>query len=207
MVQTDIEAYFTDGCGRCEHFQTAQCKVVVWADTLAALREVLRASPLTEDIKWGSPCYTFDGGKVLMLTALRDRCALGFFKGTLLHDEHDVLQAPGPNSQAVRQLVFTSAEQVRERRDQIDHFLSQAIDLQRAGAKVVFDPAPEPMPDELQAVLDADPAVATAFDALTPGRRRSYVLHVSRAKQAKTRTSRATRCIPKILQGKGFHDR
>ncbi|MEZ6015892.1 MAG: YdeI/OmpD-associated family protein, partial [Planctomycetota bacterium] len=191
----------------CELYQTPRCKVHRWTAELAALREVLLQSGLTEEMKWGSPCYTLEGKNVVMLSAFKDCCALGFFKGVLLQDERGVLVAPGPNSQAVRQLRFDSIEQVHAQRKLATEFLAAAISLERSGREVSFRAAPEPMPLELQARLDADPALSAAFDALTPGRRRSHILHVAGAKQAETRAARAERCAAKILAGQGFNER
>lgn len=207
MNDISVEAYLADGCGRCELYQTPQCKVHLWTDPLVALRERVLASGLTETMKWGAPCYTLDGQNVVMMSALKEFVALSFFKGALLDDVHDLLEAPGPNTRHARLLKFTSVDQVQKRAEAIADYLAQAIANERAGRRVERVEAPEPMPEELQAVLDGDPAAAAAFDALTPGRRRSYVLHVGGAKQAKTRAARAERCIPKVLTGKGFNER
>lgn len=207
MITTDVDVFLADGCGRCEQFATPACKVRRWPEVLAELRALLLDSGLTEEMKWGSPCYTDDGRNVVMLGALKDGCALGFFKGALLADPDGLLESPGPNSQAARQLRFRSVDEVRAKGEATRAFLAQAIAVERSGAKVAFREAPEPEPEELTAVLDADPAARAAFDALTPGRRRSHILHVLGAKQAATRRVRAERCLPKILAGKGFLDR
>lgn len=203
---TSVDAYLAEGCGRCERYQTPSCKVHLWTEPMVALREVLAESALVETTKWGAPCYTLDGKNVAMLTALNHYCAISFFKGSLLDDPEGMLVPPGPHSQAARLLKFTSIEQVRDQRAMAVEFVAQAIEVERSGRRVEFR-SDEPVPDELRAVFDADPAVGAAFEQLTPGRRRSYVLHVSSAKQAKTRASRAERCIEKILAGKGFNER
>ncbi|RME22308.1 MAG: hypothetical protein D6798_16115 [Deltaproteobacteria bacterium] len=207
MNTTSADSYLQHGCGRCERFRTPQCKVHQWTEPLVALRALLLETELREEMKWGSPCYTLDGRNVVMLTAFQDFCCLAFFKGALLTDEDGLLDAPGANSRAVRQLRFTSAEQVHRRQGLVKRLLDEAIALERAGARVPVRESPEPVPVELEEVLDADPRLRAAFDALTPGRRRSFILYVSGAKQATTRTRRAQRCIPKILEGKGFHER
>ncbi len=206
MNNTSVDSWLTDGCGRCEHYRTPQCKVHDWTELLVELREVLRESGLLETMKWGSPCYTLDGKNVVMLTALRDYCAISFFKGSLIDDPERRLEAPGPSSQAARLFKFTSLEQVRANRGLAAAYVARAIEIERSGQRVEFR-SDEPVPDELQVILDGDPAVAAAFEALTPGRKRSYVLHVSGAKQARTREARAERCIPKILAGRGFNER
>lgn len=207
VITTSIDTYLAEGCGRCDDFQTPRCKVHTWAAELAALRAILLATELTEEMKWGSPCYTLDGGNVAMLGALRDCCSVSFFKGSLLADPEGALEAPGPNSQAARLLRFRSLAEVEARRELLGRYLAEAIALERAGAKVVFERAPEPLPDELLERLDGDAALAEAWDALTPGRRRSYVLHIGGAKQAATRAARVERCAPMILAGRGFHER
>lgn len=207
MNTTSVDAFLADGCGRCDQYRTPACKVHRWTDALVELRAIARASGLTEAMKWGSPCYTDGGRNVVMIAALRDCCALGFFKGALLDDPDGVLEAPGPSSQAARQIRFRSVEEVRAKRPLAERLIAQAVAVERSGAKVSFARAPEPMPEELAAALDADPRARAAFDALTPGRQRSHVLHVSGAKQAASRRARAERCLPKILAGKGFLDR
>ncbi len=207
MNRGDVDSFFADGCGRCDHYKTPRCKVHSWTEPLSLLREVLLGAGLKEQLKWGSPCYTDGGRNVVMLVAFKDYCGLSFFKGVLLTDTTGALRAPGPNSRAARYLAFTSADQVRERRELAGRFVREAIEVERSGRKVSFNKSVEPMPEELQSVLDADPAVKTAFEALTPGRRRSYILHVSGAKQARTRETRAGKCVPKILRAKGFNER
>lgn len=202
-----VDAYLAIGCGRCALFRTPQCKVHTWARELVALRALLNASELDETMKWGSPCYTLDGANVAMIVAFNDWCGLSFFKGVLLEDPDGLLDVPGPATHAGRVLKLHSVDELEARRAAMQGFVQQAIALERAGATVPERPRDEPMPDELQAMLDGNPVVAEAFQALTPGRQRSYVLHVGGAKQAKTRVSRAEKCIPKILAGKGFNER
>jgi len=158
-------------------------------------------------MKWGCPCYTLDGKNVVMLTALRDRCGLSFFEGALLTDAHGLLERPGPNTRAARELPITSLDQVHAHREAIRAFLAQAIALEKQGAKVAVDAEPEPIPEELEARLAADAALRAAFDALTPGRQRSHILYVGGAKKPQTRVARAERCAAKILEGKGFNER
>lgn len=207
MNRGDVDSYLADGCGRCTHYRTPGCKVHLWTGPLVALRALVLESGLSESLKWGSPCYDLEGHNVLMLVAMRDRCAVSFIQGALLPDPEGLLSRSGPNVQAARELRFTTAEEVHARRDDLRRFVDAAIALRRQGAKVTFAPAPEPVPEELGEVLDADPARRAAFEALTPGRRRSFVLYVSGAKRRQTRTARAEACLPKILAGKGFHDR
>lgn len=207
MNTEGFETWVVDGCGRCDLYRTPACKVRRWTDVLVALRGLLLASGLREEMKWGSPCYTDGGHNVVMLSALKDCAVLGFFKGTLLDDPEGLLEAPGPNTQAARQVRFTALAQVQAWEKAVAGLIARAIEVERSGAAVTVVSTPEPMPEELDAVLARNPAARAAFDALTPGRRRSHILHVTGAKQAATRMSRAAGCVPKILEGRGWHER
>ena len=177
-----------------------------WREELAAVRAILLDTDLTEEFKWRAPCYTFRGGNVAMLWGFREACTLGFFKGVLLADPEGLLAAPGENSRASRTLRFTSVAEVREREPAIRGFVAAAIALEAAGARVDFPKDDLEPPEELAARLAADPALRDAFAALTPGRRRGWLLQFGAAKQAKTRIARIDRAAPKILQGKGPND-
>lgn len=207
MNNTSVESFLADGCGRCDHFKTPQCKVHLWEAELAALREVLKASGLTEEMKWGAPCYTLDGKNVAMLVALKECAAISFFKGAALQDADGLLESPGPNSRFGRYLKVRSMAEVKARRKAAKALLAQAIELERAGVKVAPAPAAEPVPEELERRLKKDAALRKAFEALTPGRRRSHILHVSGAKQSETRERRVERCAEDILAGRGFNER
>ena len=201
------EAYLADGCGRCSHYKTSECKVHLWTPALEALRTILLASELTEEMKWGSPCYTLDGKNVLLMASFKEFCSLNFFRGALLTDEKRVLEPAGPNTRSARLFKFTSAAQVTGHRALIIRMIDEAIVLHKEGTRLAAPERLEATPEELQAVLDTDASLRAAFDALTPGRKRGYILHVSGAKQSKTRAARAERCVPKILTGKGFNER
>ena len=206
MIQTDIDAFFRDGCGRCENFQTPQCKVLQWTAPLQALRALLQKSELTETMKWGSPTYTLDGKNVAMLVAFKERCALQFFKGALMEDPEALLRSPGPNSQHVRLLEVRSLSEVKKVRAAAEGFIEQAIALERSGAKVERKAA-SALPAELLRRFQQEPALARAFEALTPGRQRSHALHISGAKQAQTRERRVDACAELIKAGRGFNER
>lgn len=207
MNNTSVDSYLAEGCGRCELFRTPQCKVHRWADALRSLRAQIRETGLIEVMKWGAPCYTLDGHNILMISALRDSCVLSFFRGAEIDDPRGLLAPAGPNSRYARLLRFTSQEEVAARRAEISAFIADAIALQRAGSRPAIESAPEPVPDALAARLAASPGLAAAFEALTPGRRRSHILHVAGAKQAETRARRVDQCAPKILAGKGYNER
>jgi uncharacterized protein YdeI (YjbR/CyaY-like superfamily) len=206
-MQTNVEAYFTEGCGRCPKFRTPACKVHRLPDVLAALRALLLEAGLTETMKWGSPCYTLDGRNVVMLVAQTDACALSFFEGAALVDADGLLESPGPNSRIGRLLRFRASDEFLVRRAATKRLVAQAIALARAGTRVTRNAEPESLPDELAAHLAGDAALARAFAALTPGRQRSHILHLRGAKQAETRVRRAAQCAPDILAGRGFRER
>jgi len=207
MMATNIAQYFNEGCGRCPLGGTPACKVHSWSEELQLLREFVRSTALKEEMKWGVPCYTLDGKNVLTVSAFKEYCSLSFFKGSLLADSASLLVTPGKNSQASRQFRFTSIDEIVKLHDQIREYIHDAIAVARSGKKVPFKKNPEPIPEELQVRFDEDPCLADAFYDLTPGRRRGYILHFSGAKQAETRNRRIDKYIPKIMEGKGFHDR
>jgi uncharacterized protein YdeI (YjbR/CyaY-like superfamily) len=170
------------------------------------LRTIILDCGLTEEVKWGSPCYTYNNKNVLMLAALKSYCAISFFKGVLLNDSKNILDKPGENSQHGRLIKFTKDSDLAAMEKTIKQYIKQAIEIEKAGLKVETVPNPEPIPDEFKQVMDENPELKSAFFALTPGRQRSWILHFSSAKQAQTRISRIEKYTPKILQGKGFHD-
>jgi uncharacterized protein YdeI (YjbR/CyaY-like superfamily) len=169
------------------------------------LRSLLSETGLSEELKWGVPCYTYGGSNVAILSALCDSCVPGFFKGVLLRDEEGHLVKPGENSQAVRQFRFTGEHQIVEKNDLIKAYLLEAIEVEKSGFK--YERNPEPIPDELQVKLDEDPLFRSAFESLTPGRRRGYILHFSQPKKRETREERIRKWTPRILNGEGMHDR
>lgn len=206
MNTESVDAYIRDGCGRCDLYRTPECKVLLWTEPLEALRDLLLESELVEEMKWGNPCYTLDGKNVIMLASVRRHCALSFFKGAALEDEGGLLSKPGPNSRYARLFTFTSSDEVEHHEDAIKGFIEQAINLERDGVEVIVDDDDE-LPAELEHRLSTDPDLQRAFDALTPGRQRSHILHVSGAKKSETRARRAEKCVARILLGKGFNER
>ncbi len=179
-----------------------------WRAEKQRLRAILLDFPLTEELKWRQPCYTFQGANVVILGAFKQTCDLGFFKGSLLDNPHGLLIPPGPHSQASRQLRFTSVQEIEEKEPIIRATLQNAIEVERAGLKVDFREKSELVfADELLAKMEADPDFKAAFEALTPGRQRGYNLFFSAAKQSKTRAARIEKHAARILEGKGMHDR
>lgn len=178
----------------------------LWPEELARLRPVLLDAGLEETIKWGKPCYVHDGANICIAQEMKDFLALMFFKGALLSDPDGVLESQGANTRSARRVVFRSVDDVDRLAETVAALVDEAVAVEEAGLSVE-PPADEPLAEELQARLDADPALAEAFAALTPGRRRQYDLYVSDAKQASTRESRVERCVPTILAGRGLRDR
>lgn len=178
-----------------------------WREPLMALRAIVLDCPVDEAFKWRGPVYTAHGSNVAVIWSMKEHCGLGFFKGVLLDDPEGLLVAPGPNSRSVRMIPFTEASEVQRHAPVLRAYIAQAVANEAAGLKVDFPKDDLDLPEELIARLEADPELQEAWDALTPGRRRGYVLHVSGAKQAKTREARIDKWTPRILEGKGMHDR
>jgi uncharacterized protein YdeI (YjbR/CyaY-like superfamily) len=177
-----------------------------WPEQLAALREILLRCGLSEEIKWGKPCYSHDGSNVAILQEMKRFLALMFFKGALLQDPEGVLEEQGPNSRSARRITFSSLDDVARRAAAIEAFVAEAIAVADAGLTV--GPAPElALVDELQRRIERDPAFKAAFEALTPGRQRELNLYVAGAKQSTTREARVEKHAQRILEGKGLRDR
>jgi uncharacterized protein YdeI (YjbR/CyaY-like superfamily) len=207
QLNTSVENFLQNGCGRCPLGGTPECKVHDWPKELKRLRSIVLGSGLVEEVKWGVPCYTFEKHNVVIVSALRECCTLSFFKGALLKDSHGVLEKPGENSQAARLFRFTSVREIAAREPLIKQYIREAIELEKAGAKVNFKAKTDlTIPIELENKFAALPALRAAFTALTPGRQRGYVIYFTGAKQSKTRESRIEKCIPAILEGRGLHD-
>ncbi len=201
-----VDKYLIDGCMRCPLGGTPECKVHTWPEELDLLRQIVLTSGLTEELKWGAPCYTFEDKNVLMVSAFKDFCCISFFKGSLLKDSKGLLDKPGPNSQATRLFKFTNIEGIQAVEEDIKTYIKEAIEIEKAGLKVNFKKNPEPLPEELEQKFEDDPLLKDAFEALTPGRQRGYILFFSQPKKSETRTARIEKCVPKILNGEGMHD-
>ena len=178
-----------------------------WQDELEQLRMIVLDCGLTEELKWGVPCYTFQKNNVVLIHAFKEYCALLFFKGALLSDANGLLVQQTKNVQAGRQIRFTSVREVVKQKRVLKAYIHEAIEVEKAGLKVEFKKTAEfSMPEEFQNKLDELPDLKTAFDALTPGRQRAYLLYFSAPKQSKTRESRVEKCLQSILKGKGLND-
>jgi uncharacterized protein YdeI (YjbR/CyaY-like superfamily) len=178
-----------------------------WPSEIAQLRLLLLDCGLTEEFKWGNPCYCFQGNNIVLIAGFKEYCALSFFKGTLLQDSNGLLSKPGENSQAVRFFKFTNLQEIQELKPIIITYIYEALEIEKAGLKVIFKSNTElELVEELEFYLDQNPALKTAFKTLTPGRQRAYNLYFSAPKQSKTRNTRIENYIPRILDGKGFND-
>jgi uncharacterized protein YdeI (YjbR/CyaY-like superfamily) len=178
-----------------------------WQNETDELRNIVLDCDLVEELKWGKPCFTYQKKNVAIIIPLRDACALSFFKGALLKDPKHILQKIG-EAQAGRWIKFTSPTEISALRATLRSYVYEAIEVEESGRKVPIKKASEYMvPEELQVRLNAAPKLKVAFEALTPGRRKSYIFHVSGAKQPKTRAARAEKCVPMILSGRGFNER
>jgi len=183
-------------------------KARTWHDERVALRAILLDCGLGEALKWGKPTYTHEGTNVVLIMPLKDTCALLFMKGALLKDPKGLLIQPGENSQSARQMRFTSSAEIARLAKAIKGFVRQAVDVEKAGLKVVFKKSTDLVyPPEFQDKLDRNSALREAFHRLTPGRQRQYHLHFTGAKQSATRESRVEKAIPLILDGMGLDDR
>ena len=205
---TDPNDYFTKGCGRCAQFDTPDCSTRTWAAGLAELRRICTDLGLVETSKWGHPCYMHADRNIAIFGAFRDNFRLSFMNAALLRDTENILQKMGPNSQNATVLTFQSAAEVTQLEPVIRAYLSELMAHARAGTR-----PPKPnrgdlvLEAELLDALDNDPTLADAFQNLTPGRQRSWNLHVSSAKQTATRVSRIEKARDKIIAGKGWNER
>jgi uncharacterized protein YdeI (YjbR/CyaY-like superfamily) len=204
---TDVEDFFTKGCGRCARFATLDCSTRLWLQGLHDLRRIANDAGLKETVKWGHPCYMHAGRNIVMTGAFRGDFRLTFFNAALLADPDGLLEKPGPNTQTPSMIRFTDNAQVLAMEPAIRAFIAEAMGHADAGLlppKVQTDIT---LPDELVEALDADPALAEAFHALTPGRQKSYVINLNGTASPATRVARIAKFRGKILAGKGALDR
>ena len=174
---------------------------------MSRLRMIVLDCGLTEELKWGCPCYTFEKSNIVLIHGFKEYCALLFFKGALLKDPNGILIQQTENVQAARQIRFTNVEEIVKMESILKAYIYEAIEVEKAGLKVPLKKTSEfTMPEEFQNKLDETPALKKAFYALTPGRQRGYLLYFSSAKQSKTRESRVEKYMQKILDGKGLDD-
>lgn len=177
-----------------------------WKQETKELVSLCRECGLTEEFKWGKPCYAFEGHNVVIIQGFKEYCALMFTKGVLLKDPRGILRKVGEHTQASRQARFKNPADIDKLKPVLKAYLREAIELERAGIQVVYKKNPEPVPAELQERLDRNAVLKKAFASLTPGRQRGYILFISSAKQSETREARVRKCMPQILSGKGLND-
>lgn len=178
-----------------------------WQEEFEKLRTIALSTELTEDLKWGCPCYTYEGKNIFLIHGFKEYCALLFFKGALMKDPDHLLIQQSKNVQAARQIRFTEAAQISGLEQVLRSYMFEAVEIEESGAKVEMKKTKEfEMAEEFRNKLDQNPALQEAFKALTPGRQRAYLLHFSSAKQAKTREARIEKCIPQIMDGMGLND-
>ncbi len=182
-------------------------KAKMWQEEFEELRMIVLDCGLTEELKWGCPCYTFEKRNIVLIHGFKEYCALLFFKGALLNDANGILIQQTENVQAARQIRFTNVREIVKMKPILKAYIYEAIEVEKAGLKVNFKKTTEfKVPEEFQNKLDEIPALKTAFDALTPGRQRAYLFYFSQPKQSKTRESRVEKCMQQILIGKGLND-
>jgi uncharacterized protein YdeI (YjbR/CyaY-like superfamily) len=178
-----------------------------WQKETDKLRKIAADCDLTEALKWGKPCFTFQKKNVAIVIPLKESCAFSFFKGALLNDPKHILERIGDHTQAARWIKFTAIKEIASLRSTLTEYIYEAIALEKAGKKVELKkPSEYPIPEELQSRLDENAALRAAFAALSPGRKKSHTFHIASAKQAKTRSARVERCVPMILSGRGFNE-
>ena len=178
-----------------------------WREELIVLRSLVLECGLAEELKWGSPCYVRGKSNVVIIQGFKEYCGLMFFKGALMKDEKGLLSKPGENTQSGRQIRFTSLQQIIDQADILKSYIQEAMDIEQAGLKVVHKQLNEyPVPEELTEIFSKNLALKQAFEGLTPGRQRAYLMHFSEPKQSATRITRIERMEDKIMRGKGMTD-
>jgi uncharacterized protein YdeI (YjbR/CyaY-like superfamily) len=182
-------------------------KAEKWREEFEKLRMIILDCPLTEELKWGKPCYTFQSNNIVLIHGFKEYCALLFMKGALFKDAHGILIQQTENVQAARQIRFTNVREIVKLEPVLKAYIKEAIEVEKAGLQVSYKKTTEfAVPEEFQKKLDESAALKTAFAALTPGRQKGYILYFSAAKQSKTRESRVEKCMRQILNGKGLDD-
>lgn len=205
-MNKQVDLFLIDGCGRCKYYQTPQCKVLKWTEEITILRSIILESGLTEEIKWGFPCYTLNGKNILMIAAFKDNCAISFFKGALLM-KNPILEKSGENSNTFRLIRFQGMEKINQEKETIQQIIHEAIEIEKSGKKLPkTDYSSIEIPEELENAFEEDHIFKAAFKSLTPGRQRGYILFFSQPKQSQTRTNRIEKFKNAILEGKGMND-
>ena len=206
-MNPQVDIILEEGCGRCKLVGTPQCRIIIRNHEMRALREIALETGLEEEVKWGFPAYTFKKKNIFMLGSFKEYSSIMFFKGALLSNPDNILVQPTENTNSGRQLRFTNAKEILKAKKSILAYIFEAIELEKSGAKVEAKKTSEyPMPDELKTKFKELPELNAAFEKLTPGRQRGYLLHFSQAKQSATRYSRIERYMEAIFNGKGMNE-
>lgn len=204
---TEIEDYFSKGCGRCERFVTSDCSTRLWNSGLRDLRGICLESELIETVKWGHPCYMHAERNIVIIGAFRGDFRMSFFNAALMQDAQSILERSGPNTRHPDMIRFTDNAQVSKLNSTISSYLKEAMAYAEAGIKPPKDDSEIELPDEFVTALSSDPELAEAFCKLTPGRQRSYAINLGSAKKPETRIARIAKFRDRILAGKGATER
>ena len=206
-MTTDINDFILNGCGRCNKYATPLCKINNWKEELLLLREIVLQSGLSETMKWGMPCYQLDGKNVVMLAPFKDNCTLSFFKGSLLKNHSNILVKAGENSEQSRVIRFTNKSEIIKIEFEILDLIKEAIENEKKGIKVGAKKITEAdFSIEFLKEIESSNQLKIAFQKLTPGKQRAYLIYFNSAKQSSTRESRIKKHVPQILNGKGLSD-
>lgn len=206
-MNPQVDIILEEGCGRCKLVGTPQCRIIIRSFEMKALREIALETGLDEDVKWGFPAYTFKKKNIFMLGSFKEYSSIMFFKGALLSDPEKILVQPTENSNSGRQLRFTNVKEILKIKKAILQYIFEATEIEKSGAKVEAKKTSEyPMPEELKDKFKQLPELKAAFENLTPGRQRGYLLHFSQAKQSATRLSRIEKSMEAIFNGKGMNE-
>ncbi|MDP4629846.1 MAG: YdeI/OmpD-associated family protein [Flavobacteriales bacterium] len=206
-MNPQVDIILEEGCGRCKLVGTPQCRIIIRNLEMKALREIALDTGLDEEVKWGFPTYTFKKKNIFMLGSFKEYSSFMFFKGALLSDPEKILVQPTENSNSGRQLRFTNAKDILKAKKTILAYIFEATEIEKSGAKVEAKKTSEYlMPEELKNKFKELPELKAAFEKLTPGRQRGYLLHFSQAKQSATRLSRIEKCMEAIFNGKGMNE-
>ena len=206
-LNPQVDKYLIDGCMRCKYGATPLCKVNKWMEELETLRQIVLECGLTEEVKWGVPCYTLEDKNIVVVSAFKEYACLSFFKGILLKDPQHILNQHGESSQSARLIKFTNTLQIIQLKEVLKAYIQEAVEIEKSGQKVVFKKNPEPIPGELLQVFEEDPVLKNAFYSLTPGRQRGYIIYFSQPKQSQTRLGRIEKYKEQIINGVGLHDK
>ena len=206
-MNPQVDIILEEGCGRCKLVGTPQCRIIIRNSEMKELRKIALETGLDEEVKWGFPAYTFKKKNIFMLGSFKEYSTFLFFKGALLSNPDNILVQPTENTNSGRQLRFTNAKDILKAKKSILAYIFEAIELEKSGAKVEAKKTSEyPMPDELKLKFKELPELNAAFEKLTPGRQRGYLLHFSQAKQSATRLSRIDKNLEAIFNGKGLNE-